>query len=192
MPHNVPPIGVPPPTTETNMPNLPMLRQPYGVGPAPPMQMQLPQQQHHSDDMDVEMEDAMPQSLSSNLPKDKPNLSDQLIAAMNISNTMNDCNLASTRNENVIERTGKGETGVIEIAENAWISTNAGWIVAGTEEEDEIAVEIDGEIIAMVVIERGMRDAIETAVRAGRVERAALDTRRVRVCKIKIFRKARA
>lgn len=66
------------------MPNLPMLRQPYGVGPAPPMQMQLPQQQqHHSEDMDVEMEDAMP--LSSNVPKDKPNLSDQLIAAMNMS-----------------------------------------------------------------------------------------------------------
>lgn len=86
MPHNVPPIGVPPPTTETSMPNLPMLRQPYGVGPVPPMQMQLPQQQHHSDDMDVEMEDAMPQSMSSNVPKDKPSLSDQLIAEIRLEN----------------------------------------------------------------------------------------------------------
>lgn len=85
MPHNVPPIGVPPPTTETNMPNLPMLRQPYGVGPVPPMQMQLPQQ-HHSDDMDVEMEDAMPQSMNSNVPKDKPSLSDQLIAEIRLEN----------------------------------------------------------------------------------------------------------
>lgn len=104
MPHNVPPIGVPPPTTETNMPNLPMLRQPYGVGPAPPMQMQLPQQ-HHSDDMDVEMEDAMPQNLSSNVLKDKqPNLSDQLIAAMNMGSNMNDGRLESDQAREYKER----------------------------------------------------------------------------------------
>ncbi|KAL6447499.1 hypothetical protein ACFW04_000014 [Cataglyphis niger] len=105
MPHNVPPIGVPPPTTETSMPNLPMLRQPYGVGPAPPMQMQLPQQQHHSDDMDVEMEDAMPQSLSSNVLKDKqPNLSDQLIAAMNMGSNVNDSRLESDQAREYKER----------------------------------------------------------------------------------------
>ncbi|XP_025989646.1 SR-related and CTD-associated factor 4 isoform X2 [Solenopsis invicta] len=105
MPHNVPPIGVPPPTSETSMPNLPMLRQPYGVGPAPPMQMpQLPQQPHHSDDMDVEMEDAMPQSLSSNLSKDKPNLSDQLIAAMNIGSSVNDCRLENDQSREYKER----------------------------------------------------------------------------------------
>lgn len=75
MPHNVPPIGVPPPTTETGMPNLPMLRQPYGVGPTASLQMQLPQQQHSADDMDVEMEDAMPQS--SNGTKNKGGLSEQ-------------------------------------------------------------------------------------------------------------------
>lgn len=77
MPHNVPPIGVPPPTTETGMPNLPMLRQPYGVGPSAPLQMQLPQPQHSADDMDVEMEDAMPQN--SNGAKNKGNLTEQLI-----------------------------------------------------------------------------------------------------------------
>lgn len=77
MPHNVPPIGVPPPTTETGMPNLPMLRQPYGVGPSAPLQMQLPQQ-HSADDMDVEMEDAMPQS--SNGAKNKSNLSEQQLS----------------------------------------------------------------------------------------------------------------
>ncbi|XP_072743913.1 uncharacterized protein Isha [Anoplolepis gracilipes] len=104
MPHNVPPIGVPPPTTETSMPNLPMLRQPYGVGPAPPMQMQLPQQ-HHSDDMDVEMEDAMPQSLNSNVLKDKqPNLSDQLIAAMNMGSNVNDGRLESDQAREYKER----------------------------------------------------------------------------------------
>lgn len=74
MPHNVPPIGVPPPTTETGMPNLPMLRQPYSVGPSAPLQMQLPQQ-HSADDMDVEMEDAMPQN--SNGAKNKNNLTEQ-------------------------------------------------------------------------------------------------------------------
>lgn len=74
MPHNVPPIGVPPPTTETGMPNLPMLRQPYSVGPSAPLQMQLPQQ-HSADDMDVEMEDAMPQN--SNGTKNKNNLTEQ-------------------------------------------------------------------------------------------------------------------
>lgn len=78
MPHNVPPIGVPPPTTETGMPNLPMLRQPYGVGPSAPLQMQLPQQQHSADDMDVEMEDAMPQS--SNGAKNKNNLTEQQLS----------------------------------------------------------------------------------------------------------------
>lgn len=78
MPHNVPPIGVPPPTTETGMPNLPMLRQPYGVGPSAPLQMQLPQQQHSADDMDVEMEDAMPQS--SNGAKNKSNLTEQQLS----------------------------------------------------------------------------------------------------------------
>ncbi|XP_011263700.1 protein SCAF8 [Camponotus floridanus] len=104
MPHNVPPIGVPPPTTETNMPNLPMLRQPYGVGPAPPMQMQLPQQ-HHSDDMDVEMEDAMPQNLSNNVLKDKqPNLSDQLIAAMNMGGNVNDGRLENDQAREYKER----------------------------------------------------------------------------------------
>lgn len=81
-------MGVPPPTSDTNLANLPMLRQPpFGVGPPPPpMQMQMPhqqQQQHHSDDMDMdmEMEDAMPLSVM-NGPKDKPNLSDQLLAAI--------------------------------------------------------------------------------------------------------------
>lgn len=78
MPHNVPPIGVPPPTTETGMPNLPMLRQPYGVGPSASLQMQLPQQQHSADDMDVEMEDAMPQT--SNGAKNKNNLTEQQLS----------------------------------------------------------------------------------------------------------------
>lgn len=82
-----------------------MLRQPYGVGPAPPMQMQLPQQQHHSDDMDVEMEDAMPQSLSSNVLKDKqPNLSDQLIAAMNMGSNVNDGRLENDQVREYKER----------------------------------------------------------------------------------------
>ncbi|KAF7989878.1 hypothetical protein HCN44_008552 [Aphidius gifuensis] len=91
MPHNVPPMGVPPPPPTNdlpNLPNLPMLRQTFGVGlPPPPMQLQMQiqqqqqQQQQQSEDMDVEMEDAMPQN-SINPPKDKPNLSDQLLAAM--------------------------------------------------------------------------------------------------------------
>lgn len=81
MPHNVPPMGVPPPPTgeTTNLPNLPMLRQSFGVGPPlPPMQLS------QSDDMDVEMEDVMPQQQNSiNIQiKDKPNLSDQLLAVM--------------------------------------------------------------------------------------------------------------
>ncbi|XP_046471550.1 SR-related and CTD-associated factor 4 isoform X1 [Neodiprion pinetum] len=83
MPHNVPPMGVPPPTSEANLANLPMLRQPFGIGPPPPMQMQM-SQQHHSDDMDVEMEmeDEIPQNTIT-MPKEKqPNLSDQLLAAM--------------------------------------------------------------------------------------------------------------
>jgi len=62
--------------------------------------------------------------------------------------------------------------------------------VAEIEEEDEIAVEIiDGEII---VTERGMIDATETTVRPGIVGRAAADTQKDRVDKIKTFKKARA
>ena len=106
MPPNVPPLSVPPPTSESNLANLPMMRQPFGVGP--PMQMHLGphqqqhqqqqqqhqqhqqqqhQQQHHhhhhpSDDMDVEMEDEMPQN-TNNASKEKlPSLSDQLLAAI--------------------------------------------------------------------------------------------------------------
>lgn len=74
MPHNVPPHSVPPPTSDTNMANLPMMRQQQFP------QVQMQQQQHNSDDMDVEMEDAMPQSNA--LPKEKQSLSDQLLAAI--------------------------------------------------------------------------------------------------------------
>ena len=65
--------------------------------------------------------------------------------------------------------------------------------MAEIEEEDEIAVEIiDGEIIVTVVTEKGMIDAIETAVIPGKVGRAAADTRKDRVDKIKTFKKVRA
>lgn len=58
----------------------------YNVGA--PMQMSVTSQQSsHGDDMDVEMEDAMPQSNNSCLmPKEKQNLSDQLLAAMKSDN----------------------------------------------------------------------------------------------------------
>jgi hypothetical protein len=55
---------------------------------------------------------------------------------------------------------------------------NAGWIVVGIEEGDEIVVEIGDGIIAMVVIERGTKDAIEIIERLEKVGRVILDIRR--------------
>lgn len=98
-PHNVQPIGVPPPTSESGMPGMPMMRQPFNMAhamsmqqpPQPPAQQRPPlPHQLHPDDMDVEMEDAMSMPPSHNSNKDnnmmnnnKPqSLSDQLLAVM--------------------------------------------------------------------------------------------------------------